>query len=139
MHSVFTCAAFLATEESHDEVQDLLNGIDEIRGEVEDLDLPEDLRTFVKNRLRDIETAVGDYCHGVGDSSEIVEVCWRTQQKIQEVAAEKRPTKAMKNGLSVLGKLVVVLNAAAGLWEKTEPMLQALAENATKLLPPGPT
>ncbi|MCY3927175.1 MAG: hypothetical protein OXG81_02735 [Acidobacteria bacterium] len=136
MRCVLTCAAFLSTGEP-DEVQDLLDCIDELRREVEDLDLPDDLRAFVKDRLQDIEAAVGDYCHGVGDSSEIVEVCWRTQEKIQEVAADKRPTKTIKNGLAVLGKLVVVSNAAASLWEKAEPKVKALAEHVTKLLPPG--
>lgn len=138
MHSVFTCAAFLSREESRDGVQELLHRLDELRSEAEDADLPPDLLAFVNNRLRDIEMAVGDYCRGVAESSEIVSVWWRTQQKIIEMEKVKRPTKAVKNAIAVLGKLAIVVNAAAGLWEKTQPMLPALTSTAeaVKLLPP---
>ena len=135
MHSVYTCAAFLAREKSDSDVVNLLERIEELRTEAEGMDLPDEVRFFVHNRLRDLEAAVGDYCHGVADSSEVVTVWWRTNSKIEDLPSKR--SQKVKNAVELLGKLVVVANATGELVEKSKPALAALMANVTASLPPA--
>lgn len=135
MHSVYTCAAFLAREESDSDVVELLERIEELRIEAEGMDLPEDVRAFVLNRLRDLEAAIGDYCHHVVDSSDVVTVWWRTNSKIEDLPSGK--SQKVKNAVELLGKLVVVANATGELVEKSKPILAKLMTEVTARLPGG--
>ena len=131
MHSLYTCAVLLEkTDTRVDATRELLNTIRGLRTEVREMNLSPDVKDFVLSSLRDLEAVLGDYCHDVADSAEVISVWWRTVDKLKTL---RGAGLEMDDARAILERLLSVVQEFEALLVDSQEVIE-LMQSATKLL-----
>ena len=132
MHSSYTCAVLLDKTDSRvDATRELLETIRKLRAEVREMDLRPDVKEFVLGSLRDLEAVVGDYCHDVAESADVIAVWWRTVEKIKSLKGGTGPQQ--DEARAILERLLSVVQEFEVLLTDSQELIE-LMQTATKLL-----
>lgn len=130
MEILDACAEIVeqSSKPMRDEAAELLLKVRNLRQDVGDMKIDDSLRTFVVRMLDQIERAIVDHCSGIPNQDRVVMATvydtWREEKKTKQDSTGAKALGRLREVIVGASNFVVRANAALGLSEKVQQLLE---------------